>query len=258
MVADTSATSIAGTQTVSRAIRALRLVAKRQGRGVRLADIAAALALPRPTVHRLLATLVDEGLLAREHGSRRYVLGSFALEIGLVSARALTMHRSCHPMLQQLAERTGDTSFLFIRSANDSVCVERVQGTHPIQTPSVPLGARHPLGITVGGLALLAALSDDDADEVVADNEPWLRAYGNMSGNELLRLRRQAIKTGYALIGNRAVPGVTAVGLPVLGPTGAAVAAVAVASTSERMTMERVVELLPDLRKAADEIAALV
>jgi DNA-binding IclR family transcriptional regulator len=36
------------------------------------------------------------------------------------------------------------------------------------------------------------------------------------------------------------------------------VAAIAVASTSERMTMERVVELLPDLRKAADEIAALV
>ncbi|MFB9267014.1 IclR family transcriptional regulator [Bradyrhizobium erythrophlei] len=253
-----STTAMSGTQTVSRAMRALRLVANRHGKGIRLSDIAETMALPRPTVHRLLKALVDEGLLARENGSRRYVVGTFALELGLVSARALTMHECCRPILQQLAERTGDTSFLFVRSANDSVCVDRVQGTFPIQTPSVPLGARHPLGITAGGLALLAALSDEDAADVVSDIEPRLRAYGDVSADELHRLRRMARQNGYALIGNRAVPGVTAVGLPVMDRAGAAIAAVAVASTSERMTAARVALLLSDLRKAADDVSGFV
>lgn len=250
-------TSISGTQTISRAVGALRFVAARHGKAVRLADIAEALALPRPTVHRLLQALVEEGLLARDRSSRRYVLGSFSLELGLVSARSLTMHQQCRPTLQQLAERTGDTSFLFVRSANDSVCIDRVQGTFPIQTPSVPLGARHPLGITAGGLALFAALDDADADQVLADIDPLLHAYGRMTGDELLRLRRLARTTGHALIGNRAVPGVTGVGLPIFAPTGSAVAAVAVASTSERMTAARVAEILPDLRAAAEAITRL-
>lgn len=248
-------TSISGTQTISRAVGALRFVAARHGKAVRLADIAEALALPRPTVHRLLQALVEEGLLARDRSSRRYVLGSFSLELGLVSARSLTMHQQCRPTLQQLAERTGDTSFLFVRSANDSVCIDRVQGTFPIQTPSVPLGARHPLGITAGGLALFAALDDAEATAVLQDIEPLLHAYGKMTSDELIRLRRLARTTGHALIGNRAVPGVTGIGLPVIGRTGRAIAAVAVASTSERMTPQRATEIVPDLRAAAEAIA---
>lgn len=248
-------TPISGTQTISRAVGALRLVAARHGKPVRLADIAEALALPRPTVHRLLQALVEEGLLARDRTSRRYVLGGFSLELGLVSARTLIMHQQCRPTLQHLAERTGDTSFLFIRSANDSVCADRVQGTFPIQTPSVPLGARHPLGITAGGLALFAALDDAEAAAVLNDVEPLLHAYGKMTADELMRLRRLARTTGYALIGNRAVPGVTGIGLPVIGRTGSAIAAVAVASTSERMTARRAAEIVPDLRAAAEAIA---
>ena len=61
----------------------------------------------------------------------------------------------------------------------------------------------------------------------------------------------QAAKVGYALIANRAVPGISAVGLPVHSDSGLLLAAVTVATTHGRMTDARVREVLPVLRRAA-------
>ena len=60
----------------------------------------------------------------------------------------------------------------------------------------------------------------------------------------------QAAKVGYALIANRAVPGISAVGLPVHSDSGLLLAAVTVATTHGRMTDARVREVLPVLRRA--------
>ena len=66
----------------------------------------------------------------------------------------------------------------------------------------------------------------------------------------------QAAKVGYALIANRAVPGISAVGLPVHSDSGLLLAAVTVATTHGRMTDARVREVLPVLR--AREIGELL
>ncbi|WP_305809184.1 helix-turn-helix domain-containing protein, partial [Staphylococcus epidermidis] len=64
-----------GAQTVSRAVRALQIVAAQAPEGVRLVDVARELALQRPTAHRLLKALTIEGLLQQDDRSRRYTLG---------------------------------------------------------------------------------------------------------------------------------------------------------------------------------------
>jgi DNA-binding IclR family transcriptional regulator len=54
-----------------------------------------------------------------------------------------------------------------VRSGYDAVCIARVQGTYPIQTPAVPIGSRQPLGVNSGGLALLSALSEREVEEII-------------------------------------------------------------------------------------------
>ena len=66
----------------------------------------------------------------------------------------------------------------------------------------------------------------------------------------------QAAKVGYALIANRAVPGISAVGLPVHSDSGLLLAAVTVATTHGRMTDARVREVLPVPRGARDRRVA--
>ena len=247
---------LTGAQTVRRAVLILKLIAAGPAEGMRLVDIAAELGLERPTAHRLLKALEAEGMLMQRPETRRYALGSLVFELGLHAAHPFNLIDLCRPLLRNLSEVTGDTSFLFVRSGNDSVCLSRVQGTFPIQTPAVPVGSRQPLGVNAGGLALLSALSLKEVTEIAGVVSPRLSSYGDLDAEQVIEYWQRAQQTGYALIGNRAVPGVTAVGLPVISETGFPIAALSVAAISSRMTPERVAEILPSLRAAVDTLTA--
>jgi DNA-binding IclR family transcriptional regulator len=247
-----------GAQTVTRAIRALKLIARQTDAGMRLVDLAREMQLERPTAHRVLKALMAEGMLIQDSASRRYTLGPLVFELGLASAHQFNLRDICAPVLEALAEQTGDTTFLFVRSGDDAVCLSRVQGTYPIQTPAVPVGSRQPLGVSAGGLALLSSLSEAEIAKVLEAIGPRLSIYGNLEAEVVRKhcLRTQSL--GYALISNRAGPGVSALGLPVESSTGAAIAAVAVAATQARMTAKRVADILPLLRNAARQVASLL
>ncbi|NEX64878.1 IclR family transcriptional regulator [Noviherbaspirillum galbum] len=251
-------THVPGAQTITRAVRALKLIAQHAPGGMRLTDLATELELERPTAHRLLQALMSEGMLVRDGASRRYTLGPLVFELGLASAHQFNLGELCRPVLEELARQTQDTSFLFVKSGNDAVCLSRVQGTYPIQTPAVPVGSRQPLGVSAGGLALLSCLTDMEVSRTLASIAPRLSVYGDLDVEELRAHCMRAREQGFAFISNKAVPGVSAVGLPILSSTGSAIAAITVAATQARMTEKRVADILPLLRSAADHIASLL
>jgi DNA-binding IclR family transcriptional regulator len=248
----------AGAQTIRRAIRALKLIAAHPAPGIRLVDFAAQMELERPTAHRVLKALVAEGMLTQHAKSRRYSLGSLVFELGIAAAHQFNLYDICQPVLTALAEQTGDTSFLFVRSGTDAICIARVQGTYPIQTPAVPVGSRQPLGVNAGGLALLSALPRNEVEEILDTIAPRLSVYGNLDTEQLFDLWMRARQAGYALIGNRAVPGVTAMGLPVMSETGLPIAAITIAAIHSRMAETRTIEIFPLLKNAAQEMARLL
>jgi DNA-binding IclR family transcriptional regulator len=250
--------NVAGTQTISRAIRALQLVAAQAPQGIRLVDFSAEMALERPTAHRLLKALTAEGMLVQNVRTRRYSLGPMLFELGLAAAHQFNLKDVCQPALTELAAESGDTSFLFVRSGFDAVCISRTQGGYPIQTPSVPVGSRQPLGVSAGGLALLSALPQPEIEVIVRAIGPRLEAYGDLNADRLLDMCAQVKKLGYASTRNHAVPGVSALGLSVSNLAGSPIAAITVAATQSRMTDRRIGTLLPMLRRAAREATKLL
>ncbi len=250
--------SSGGAQAVLRAVKLLKLIASEGGDGLRLADIAERAVLERPTAHRLLKALISESMVAQDKDSKRYRLGPLVFELGLAAAHQFNLNELARPALERLAQKTGDTSFLFVRSGNDAVCLLRIQGHFPIQTPAVPVGSRQPLGVNAGGLALLSQLPDGEIDEILDKIAPRLPAFGGLDPQELKRLVQRARGLGYALIGEYAVPGVTAVGLPVFSRTRTPVAALTVAALTSRMTPARQREILPLLKSEAQRIAELL
>lgn len=254
----TASSATSGAQTITRGVRALKLIAGHAPDGLRLTDLAEGMGLARPTAHRLLQALLTEGMLVRDGHTRRYTLGPLVFELGLASTHHFNLRDICRPVLESLAERTGDTSFLFVRSGNDAVCLESVQGSYPIQTPVVPVGARQPLGVNAGGLALLSCLSDAEVSRTLDAIAPRLGVYGDLDTEELRAHCTRAQERGFALIANKAVPGVCALGLPIRSSTGSPIAAITVAATQGRMTERRVNEILPLLQRAASEITRLL
>lgn len=247
-----------GAQTITRAIRALKLIAGHAPGGMRLVDLAQELQLERPTAHRLLKALMSEGMLVRDPTTRQYTLGSLVFELGLASTHQFNLGELCSPVLERLAQRSGDTSFLFVRSGNDAVCLNRAQGTYPIQTPAVPVGSRQPLGVNAGGLALLSCLPELEVTRILDAVSARLSIYGDLDVGELRKHVDRARQKGFAWIANRAVPGVSAIGLPIKSLTGTAIAAVTVATTQARMTDRHVSDILPMLQDAAVEIGQLL
>ncbi|MDB5963782.1 MAG: IclR family transcriptional regulator, partial [Polaromonas sp.] len=214
---------------------------------MRLVDLSQQMGLERPTAHRLLKALTQEGMLVQSAGNRRYSLGPLLFELGISATHQFNLKDICQPVCMALAEQTGDTSFLFLRSGHDAVCISRIQGTYPIQTPSVPVGSRQPLGVSAGGLALLSALPVPEMEVVMAAVEPRLGAYGDLGVDKLRELCALARSNGYALTGNHAVPGVRAVGLPIFDLSGNPIAAITVAATQARMNERRLMTILPML-----------
>lgn len=249
---------VPGTQTISRAVRVLQLIAAHAPDGMRLVDLAQQMALERPTAHRLLKVLTVEGVLIQDPRTRRYSLGPLLFELGLSAAHRFNLKEVCQPVVAQLAERTGDTTFLFLRSGYDAVCISRVQGSYPIQTPSVPLGSRQPLGVSAGGLALLAALPEAEVADVINAIKPRLGAYGDLDVDELRELCDLARRAGYAVTGNHAAPGVRAIGLPIFNAARSPIAAITVAATQSRMNDQRIRSILPMLKDAVAEMTRLL
>jgi DNA-binding IclR family transcriptional regulator len=247
-----------GTQAIRRVVNVLKTLAQHQEDGLRFVDVARLCALEEPTAHRMLKALLAEGMVARDDRGRRYRLGTLVFELGLVAAPQFNLRELCAASLQRLADATGDTAFLFIRRGNDAVCISRVQGHYPIQTPVVTVGSRQPLGVNAGGLAMLLALAPGEVERIVAAVRPRIGAYGELDERDLLDAVAAGRGQGYAAIGEKAVPGVTAIGLAVRNPLGAPVAALAIAAISSRMTPARRAELYPLLRKEVDVIATLL
>lgn len=250
--------SSSGTQGIRRVVRLLKVLATYREEGLRFVEVAELCELERPTAHRMLKALVNEGMVVRDARSKRYQLGALTFELGLAAAHHFNLTDLCAPSLQRLARLTGDTSFLFIRRGMDAVCVSSVPGHYHIQTPVVPVGSRQPLGVNAGGLALLFLLPAKEVEEIVAGVEARLGAYGEFDSDELRYSVALARTNGYALIGEKAVPGVTAIGLPIMNSMGVPVAALTLAAISSRMTPSRQREIVPLLRQEVDEVARLL
>jgi len=237
-----------GTQTIQRASLLMRLLASRNRSGLRLADVVQDSGLEHPTVHRILKGLMAEGLVMRDAGSRRYLLGPLVFELGLAAAPQFNLPDIFRPSLHRIAEKTGDTVFLTARSGNDSVCIDRKEGSFPIKTFTLEVGARRPLGAGAGGLALLMLLPEQAVDEIVRANAARFGSYNNLTVPLLLKALRRSRALGYALNDIHNTTGATTLGLPILNRYGDPFAAISIGAISSRMTDERQKELVSILR----------
>lgn len=238
-----------GTQTIQRASLLMRLLASRSRGGLRLADVVRDSGLEHPTAHRILKGLMAEGLIVQDAGTRRYLLGPLVYELGLAAAPQFSLPDICRPSLQRIAERTGDTVFLTARSGNDSVCIDRREGSFPIKTFTLDVGARRPLGAGAGGLALLLLLPEQAVDEIVRANAARFASYNNLTVPLLLKALKRSRELGYALNDIHNTTGATTLGLPIVNRYGDPFAAISIGAISSRMTGERQKELVFILRK---------
>lgn len=211
------------------------------GEGMRLVDLCHATGLQRPTVCRLLEPLLEEGYVQR-HGRFRYLPGPQLARAGQWTPQPNVAAR-LRPVLESISAQCGDAVFLVVREGSQSNCIARHVGTYPVQVLLIQVGTMQPLGVGAAGLALLAALPDEEVSASIEDNSDVLSDYGGMTQQRLRMLVRATRERGWSVVGNHATLGVLGVGRVVRDSKKMPIAGISVASTIERMTRDRQKEI---------------
>ncbi|MEW6639614.1 MAG: IclR family transcriptional regulator [Pseudomonadota bacterium] len=252
-----SGETAAAVKTIDRAAKLLAALVGVDEHGAMLSDVARRTGLGKATVHRLLGALSDVGFVAQDAGSRRYRLG-VGLGLLATTARHRNVAALASPFLERIARITADTAFVSVREGLAAVCVSREVGAFPIRTLSLEVGHRRPLGVGSGSLALLAFLPDAEIDAAIAGNRRWLEDYPGFEVEALRALVAEARRYGFSFNDGRVIPGMNAIGVPVLDAEGRPLASLSVAAIAERLRGERIPEVVQLLQREAAELAALM
>lgn len=232
-----------GTQSLQRAMALLRELVRSQRKGATSGQLASRTGIDRSTAHRMLQCLAAEDLLTYDADSRKYHFGRLAYEIGFAASERIDIPQLSKPTLARIAEDTGDTVFLMIRSGDDAVCADRAIGSYPIKTFVVDVGTRRPLGIGGGSLAMLSRLPPPVADLYLNQNEQRIAAFPDMTAQRVRTMMLEARRLGYVAMDVVGVPGARTVSVAVMTGAGRPVAAISVTAIALRMNPQREQEL---------------
>lgn len=248
------------TQSLDRAVGLLEEVVNHAGDGASLPFLAEATRLSKPTAHRLLSGLRNLGLIDYDEKTRLFHPGLKIYRMGLASAARFDLVQLAQPCMVALAEETGDTVYLSLRSGDSSLCVARELGTFPIRTLTLEVGDYRPLGLGAGSLALLASLPDEEVEQTMKHNREKLAGHPNFDTVNLRALVRQTREQGYALNNGLMLPEMVAIGMIVRDISGRPAASLSIASITSRMQPQRrdsIVALMTKHARALEQALGL-
>ena len=242
-------------QSVERAILLLKLLSE-DAPELGLAELARRSGLQKSTVHRLLRTLVSQGLVEQNPETGKYRLSLGILELaGAVLKRMDDLQQVARPFLKALAEQCEETVNLTVFAGDGVINVDRIPSPHRVRNIGW-VGRKMPLHCVSAGKIFLAYMPPEKLEEFLNGAELTRFTPHTITDPECLREELQRVREqGYSVGLEELEEGLNAVAAPIRDYRGEVVAAISVSGPSFRLTRERVPEIAELAKKAADEVS---
>ena len=126
-----------GTRAKS-AIRALDLIVALAGerRGLSFTELLRMLAVPKSSLHELLAVLTDRGFVEYERESRTYMLGIRVWENGQAYLRHHELVSMARPVMEHIVAQVNETVQVAVLDGVENVYLAKVDCSHPLRLQS--------------------------------------------------------------------------------------------------------------------------
>jgi DNA-binding IclR family transcriptional regulator len=213
--------------SIAKAARVLRALARCPNGEARVTELAMAAGLPKSTVHRVLAELTQEELVA--HKGTRYQLGAgwYALQLSSNCSEWGGLLDSARRPLELAFEASGATVHLAVLEGNQVLYLEKLTARGGTRIPT-RVGGRMPATCTALGKVLLAYSDISVLRSVLSHNLPRPSPRSIVLPRLLLDQLAQIRQMGYSYDFEETRQGLFCVAAPVLYE-GQAVAAVSLA-----------------------------
>lgn len=238
-------------RSLERAIDVLEVLDDAAG-PLRLVDIASRTGLHVATTQRILGVLEARGRVEKDgRGYRAGVNLIFGANAYLTTSPLVAAAR---PVLQELAERTGLTASLFVRTGFYRAVVARVHGTRPLRY-ELPIGAKLPLHLGAGK-TLAANLTSEELDNLLDHIGPMRDTSGKEISHEAFRADLDKIREqGFQVAINERRLGSLSVSAPVRSARdGTALAVITIGAASEDVSENEIGPLTTEVRRAASAV----
>lgn len=242
-----------GLSSVGNAARLLKVFLSRE-KEIGVSELSRRLGLGKSTVHRLLTTLVQEGLVEQNGETGAYRLGLVMFELGQAVTIHMDLHAALGPVLASLREETHESCQVGVLDGHEVVYVDRLESSHTLRLFN-ETGRRVPVHCTSSGKVLMAHLSPA-ALERVLERAPLIRLTGRTITDPVL-LRDELAKVrarGWSEAVEEREVGVASIAAPVRDTAGEVVAAVSIGGPAARMgaaQRHRLAEIVVEAGEAA-------
>lgn len=173
--------------TLARGLSILR--AFRPGdEGLTNAELSVRTGLPKATVSRLTWTLGALGYLTRPARAEKYRIGPSLMALGHVATASMNFLELMHGPLQDLANETASLMCLNMRDRS-KVLLTRTWRPRNVASLWLEAGQRVPLGTSSSGWALIAAMSPQEIEWLLADQPE-----NGLTASDVARIREAALE----------------------------------------------------------------
>ncbi|PRO66310.1 IclR family transcriptional regulator [Alkalicoccus urumqiensis] len=242
-------------QSVHRALQLLKCL-ELYPKGAGVTALSEELALPKSTVHRLLRSLEEEGMVRRTADQEHYLLGLHLLQLASAVQESLDLRSAAQEHLEALAEQTGEVVHLCVQEGTEVVYIDKVESRHTLRMYS-RIGKRAPMHCTGVGKALLAAGDAEVVDRVIKNGLTSFTPATITTGESFRQELKQIAGEGVSFDREEHEEGIQCAAAVIEDAEGRPLGAVSVSGPVSRVTTERLEnELAPLIRQTAAGISA--
>ena len=219
--------------------------------------LAEALDLPKPTIHRLLATAEEEGFLQRDVDGKSFGPGRRLRRLAgnTLSSQRIRTERLI--IMKALAEKVGETCNLAAPGRFGMVYLDRVETHWPLRI-QLPIGTHVPFHCTASGKMYLSSLRTEKLTRLLSWMDFEAKTPKTITDRD--HLRAEITKTrarGYSTDNEEFMEGMAAVAVPIRDTEGRLLTTLSIHAPVQRVSIEDLIAMLPNLLEAARKVEEL-
>jgi DNA-binding IclR family transcriptional regulator len=235
-----------GVRSVQRALDILSLLTEERPT-VSIRDIVESTGLAKTTVIRLVQTLEQSGLLWGTSGG--YMAGPGLWRWAHLARRSWELPPQTQRIMRDLADRQRETVNVYVLRDMFRVCIAQQESPQPLRHV-VHIGDELPLWAGASAKVLLIGAPQALLTRVAASSP-----YGDKHIKQLRRWTEEAAEQGFAVSHGEREEGLTAVAAPILGKSGAVIAALSLSGPTVRFSDDRIAAFAKDLKQVAQQMS---
>lgn len=245
--------SKSGVQSVERSLDIIEVLATEpEGLGVsRLAEVTG---LHKSTVHRLLATLLERGYVAKQQDGS-YRLGLKLIEAASCFLNGLELQTEARPYISQITRELGLTAHLGILEGDKVVYIEKMDVIANIKMYN-QIGLRVPAYCSSLGKCLLCRYSREELDVIMKDSS--FEKFTDNTITSMDRFHKEMIKVreeGWAIDNEESEYNHRCIGAPIYDYRGDIIAAISASGNNVAVPEDKIAYIAGYIKDVAMSIS---